>query len=64
MVQRLKKKRMPLQILRTISLLHPKALEPHFSELVPCLCSLLSAGAGPTKLATERTLSRVLQVRL
>ena len=51
------------QVLRTISLLHPKALEPHFSELVPCLCSLLSAGAGPTKLATERTLSRLLQVR-
>jgi hypothetical protein len=30
--------------------------------LVPCLCALLQQTSGPTKLAAERTLARVLQV--
>lgn len=53
-----------LQVLRTLAFHNRELLVDHYSELIPSLCSLLSAGSGPTKLATERTLARVLCVSL
>ncbi len=38
------------------------ALEPHWPALLPSLCSLAQDTAGPTKLATDRTLARILQL--
>ena len=39
-----------------------EALEPHWAALLPSLCSLAQDTAGPTKLATERTLARILEL--
>lgn len=43
-------------------MLKSAALEPHWSALLPSLCSLAQDTAGPTKLATERTLARILEL--
>ena len=51
-----------MQALREICTVEPTALEPHYPSLVPSICSLLQDTAGPTKLAAERTLARVLQM--
>ena len=37
-------------------------LEPHWAELLPSLCSLAQDTAGPTKMATDRTLARILEL--
>ena len=36
-------------------------LAPHYGDVVTALCGLLAASSGPTKLAAERTLARVLR---
>ena len=51
-----------LQVIRRICVSKPAALEPHWPALLPSLCSLAQDTAGPTKLATERTLARILQL--
>ncbi len=50
------------QVIRRICLAKSSALEPHWAALLPSLCSLAQDTAGPTKLATERTLARILQL--
>ncbi|DBB12167.1 TPA: hypothetical protein ACH3X3_006274 [Trebouxia sp. C0006] len=54
--------RQGLQVIRRICLAKSSALEPHWAALLPSLCSLAQDTAGPTKLATERTLARILQL--
>ena len=39
----------------------PDALTPHLGDIVTVLVALLAAASGPTKLAAERTLARVLR---
>ena len=39
----------------------PDALTPHLGDIVTVLAALLAAASGPTKLAAERTLARVLR---
>lgn len=51
-----------LGVLRRISQEDPNALEPHFVALIPSLISLTKDSTGGTKLAAERTLSKILQV--
>ena len=51
-----------LQVIRRTCTSKPSALEPHWSALLPSLCSLAQDTAGPTKLATEKTLSRFLEL--
>ena len=53
-----------MQVLRKISAQNADALMPHLTSLVPPIVSLLQQTQGPTKLAGDRTLSRVLQVSL
>ncbi len=50
------------QVIRRICSAKSSALEPHWAALLPALCSLAQDTAGPTKLATERTLARILQL--
>ena len=50
------------QVIRRICAAKSSALEPHWAALLPSLCSLAQDTAGPTKLATERTLARILQL--
>lgn len=52
----------PPQVLRKIGGASPAALEPHYSDLVPSVCAITQQTAGPTRLAAERTLARVLQL--
>jgi hypothetical protein len=53
----------PAQVLRTLALTSEDALGPFLGELVPCIVGLVQQTLGPTKLAAERTLARVLHVR-
>ena len=53
-----------MQVLRKISAQNADALVLHLTSLVPPIVSLLQQTQGPTKLAGDRTLSRVLQVTL
>ena len=53
-----------VQVLRKISAQNADALVPHLTYLVPPIVSLLQQTQGPTKLAGDRTLSRILQVSL
>lgn len=48
------------QVIRRICVSKSAALDPHWPALLPSLCSLAHDTAGPTKLATERTLARIL----
>lgn len=45
-------------------MLNGHALDSHLGELVPLVCALLQSASGPTKLAAERTLARLLRVSL
>lgn len=51
------------QVLRTLALTREDALTPFLGELVPSIVSLVQQTLGPTKLAAERTLARILHVR-
>jgi hypothetical protein len=51
------------QVLRTLALTSADALGPFLGELVPCIVGLVQQTLGPTKLAAERTLARILHVR-
>lgn len=51
-----------VQVLRKISAQNAEALVPHYSAIIPSLVSLLQQTQGPTKLAGDRTLGRILQV--
>jgi hypothetical protein len=51
------------QVLRKLAVTKVEALEGSYSMLVPALCAVLQQTQGPTKLAAERTLSRLLQVQ-
>ena len=51
------------QVLRSLALTRGDALTPFLGELVPCVVSLVQQTLGPTKLAAERTLARILHVR-
>lgn len=50
------------QALRRLTVLNSHALDPHLAALVPSVCALLQSTSGPTKLAAERTLARLLRV--
>ena len=52
------------QVLRKVAAENADALVPHYSALVPSIVGLLQQTQGPTKLAGDRTLGRVLQVDL
>ncbi|KAL4418976.1 hypothetical protein ABPG77_004449, partial [Micractinium sp. CCAP 211/92] len=47
-----------LSVLRRVAAASPAALPPHWKDVVPSICAIGSA--GPTKVAAERTLARVL----
>ena len=49
-------------MLRTLALTREDALTPFLSELVPSVVGLVQQTLGPTKLAAERTLARILHV--
>ena len=49
-------------MIRRVCASNSLALDPHWSALLPSLCSLAQDTAGPTKLATERTLARLLDL--
>ena len=51
-------------MIRRISTEYRDALDPHWSALVPSLCSIAHDTAGPTKMAADRTLSRILSLDL
>lgn len=51
-----------MQVLRKVAVESADALVPHYTSLIPSLVSLLQQTQGPTKLAGDRTLGRVLQV--
>lgn len=51
-----------LQVIRHISTEYRSALDPHWPALLPSLCSIAQDTAGPTKMATDRTLSRILSL--
>lgn len=53
---------MATQVLRKIAAENASALVPHYTALIPSIVSLLQQTQGPTKLAGDRTLGRVLQV--
>lgn len=50
------------QVIRRVCVSKSAALEPHWPALLPSLCSLAQDTAGPTKLATDRTLARMLML--
>lgn len=52
------------QVLRLLVGLKKDMFDPHLTDLVPSVCALLQGSSGPTKLAAERTLARLLRVRL
>ena len=49
-------------MIRRISTAYRDALDPHWSALVPSLCSIAHDTSGPTKMAADRTLSRILSL--
>ncbi|KAL4444093.1 hypothetical protein ABPG75_011830 [Micractinium tetrahymenae] len=49
-----------LSVLRRVAAASPAALPPHWKEVVPSICATVQGSAGPTKVAAERTLARVL----
>ena len=51
-----------MQVIRQICVSKAAALEAHWPSLLPSLCSLAQDTAGPTKLATEKTLARMLEL--
>ena len=51
-----------VQVLRCICAACPGVCTSHLPALVPSVAALVQSTAGPTKLAAERTLSRLLQV--
>ena len=50
------------QVLRKIAAENADALVPYYGAVVPSIIGLLQQTQGPTKLAGDRTLGRVLQV--
>ena len=50
------------QVLRRLAVISDRALEAHLPALAPSVCALLQSASGPTKLAAERTLARLLRV--
>lgn len=50
------------QVLRRIAAAGAPALAPHLSDLLPLVAACAAAGAGPTRLAAERTLSASLRL--
>ena len=52
-----------MQVLRLLVGLKKDIFDAHLKDLVPNVCALLQT-AGPTKLAAERTLARLLRVSL
>lgn len=53
-----------MQVIRQISTEHRNALDRHWPALLPSVCSIAQSTAGPTKVAAERTLSRILTLDL
>lgn len=51
-----------LQVLRKIAAENADALVLYYGAVVPAIIGLLQQTQGPTKLAGDRTLGRVLQV--
>jgi hypothetical protein len=52
------------QVLRKVAAESPQALVPHYGAIIPALVGLLQQTQGPTKLSGDRTLGKLLQVRL
>ena len=50
------------QVLRRIASIDASALRPSYDALVPLLCGLMQATTGPTRMAAEATLARVLRL--
>lgn len=50
------------QVLRRIATQSADALTPHLVELLPLVAAAAGSGAGPTRVAAERTLSSTLQL--
>ena len=50
------------QVLRQIAAADSTVLMYHYSTLVPSVCAIAQQTTGPTKLAAEKTLARVLQL--
>ena len=51
-----------MQVLRLLVGVRKELFDPHLTDLVPSVCALLQSSSGPTKLAAERTLARLLRV--
>lgn len=51
-----------LAVLRSVVGVDPKALEPHYFDLIPSMLSMIRDNSGTLKLSAERTLARVLQL--
>ena len=51
-----------LSVLRRVAVASPAALQPHWKDLVPSVCAIVQGSAGPTKVAAERTLARVMSL--
>ncbi|EFN56582.1 hypothetical protein CHLNCDRAFT_144295 [Chlorella variabilis] len=49
-----------LSVLRRVAAASPRALPPHWKEVVPSICAIVQGTSGPTKVAAERCLARVL----
>ncbi len=50
------------QVLRRVAAVGASALAPHLSDVVPLVAACAGGGAGPTRLAAERTLSAALRL--
>lgn len=51
-----------LQVLRSISAVDLSILKPHLPDLVAPICHFLADTTGPTKVAAQRTIVRLLQL--
>jgi hypothetical protein len=51
-----------VQVLRKIAAASAAALKPSRDALVPLVCGLVQSTAGPTRMAAEATLARVLRL--
>lgn len=51
-----------MQVLRRIASANKEALTPHLVELLPLVAAAAGSGAGPTRVAAERTLAAALQL--
>ena len=50
------------QVLRKIASIDAAALRPAYDALVPLVCGLVQGTSGPTRIAAEATLARVLRL--